>query len=98
LSIVEVCHLFSQYVDDEKTENVIWCWWEAQLATLQGALVIEQSPKRQQSRKPQDRDFKAELQAQRNDYAQLLAILLADGWEPVGTDETGLVRALKRAR
>ena len=48
--------------------------------------------------KKQTEDHELLISRQRSSHASLIAILLAQGWEPAGTDRIGMISAMKRLK
>jgi hypothetical protein len=70
-------------------------WWEARQSTTKGEFVIakgEEYRLQGQGYSPEFRELESAM------YSKLLSTLLSQGWEPVGTDEHGLVITLKRLK
>ena len=81
-------------------------WWEARLATSQGEVTIARSaefpchPKgfRELASEVMGRDIDQIWQERRRAaHSQVVAQLVAQGWEPAGTNDEGLLSVMKRA-
>lgn len=78
---MEVCQIRTEMTSRRfPTERLIW-QYTAEVHTAKGTEVIAQTKWSTDQRKP---------------HAELIQQLIADGWQPSGTDRLGLISVLKR--
>jgi hypothetical protein len=78
---MEVCQIRTEMTTRRfPTERLIW-QYTAEVHTAKGMVVIAQTKWSTDQRKP---------------HAELIQQLIADGWQPSGTDRLGLISVLKR--
>jgi hypothetical protein len=74
-------------------------WWEAHQVTLQGAVTIARSefkiPGFLSSLASREEAYEEQRQTA---HSQLIAQLVAQGWEPTGTSGEGLISVMKRLK